>query len=343
MALGATYKEFHGVVNVHPAGGEGANDAALELDQRFAGLIAIAVTMGHGLDGGGHGVNIPQHPHENVQLVGAEIAKGADAGDFWVGHPAPFGIEPAAEGTVVAVGGAHAGDDAEIAGGDFVFQEDVFRIRPGEITGGEQQAGLLDGVGHGHAFMAGDAERLFHEHMLAGFRGGEHQLMVPGGLGEHYNGGDFRVRPDHIQVGHRLRVDFLGPAGGAFGVVIPNILDDDIRAFLADVQVTGSMDVGHAHEGNRDFLRVLRPRRQGGGRQGDHPGSRDEFATGKISLHVQDSAKPLRLSRLMNWAASGALVATMFGPSHSSFLPTRRETQPSSMISVSCAPTAMRE
>ena len=46
------------------------------------------------------------------------------------------------------------------------------------------------------------------------------------------------------------------------------------------------------------------------------------------------SFQPLRYLRLTYWDASGAFLARIFGPSHSSFLPVRIATQPSSMISV---------
>src|SRR5688572_8102386 len=51
------------------------------------------------------------------------------------------------------------------------------------------------------------------------------------------------------------------------------------------------------------------------------------------------SSQPLRYSRRTYCAASGAFLARIAGPSHSSFLPVRRATQPSKMISVRYAAT----
>ena len=46
---------------------------------------------------------------------------------------------------------------------------------------------------------------------------------------------------------------------------------------------------------------------------------------------------------LINGAASGQFFATIFGPSHSIFWPARKDTQPSSMISVRRAAISKRE
>ena len=55
------------------------------------------------------------------------------------------------------------------------------------------------------------------------------------------------------------------------------------------------------------------------------------------------SVQPARFVRFTNCAASGAFLARMFGPSHSSFLPVRKATIPSSMISVRYAVMSKRE
>ena len=46
MPFGAADQQFHRVFDVHPAGGQRADDPAVELDQRLAGFVAIAVAAG---------------------------------------------------------------------------------------------------------------------------------------------------------------------------------------------------------------------------------------------------------------------------------------------------------
>src|ERR1700677_2321783 len=69
------------------------------------------------------------------------------------------------------------------------------------------------------------------------------------------------------------------------------------------------------------------------------PGTKVNGPFGSIPLHWfprlhQERTQPERFSRLMNGAASGQFLAIILGPSHSIFWPARKDTQPSSMISV---------
>ena len=65
------------------------------------------------------------------------------------------------------------------------------------------------------------------------------------------------------------------------------------------------------------------------------PGASVDWSYSCISVWISSYRfQPLRYARLTYWDASGAFLARIFGPSHSNFLPVRKATQPSSMISV---------
>src|ERR1017187_1669254 len=119
MAHRAADEQFHRIFEVHPAGGQRADDAVFESEHRLAGLVAITIPMRHRTNVARDGLDVAEQPHQNVQLVRAEVAERADPGNFRIGHPAPFRVEPAGQGTVVTVRGADARDLAEIPGGHF--------------------------------------------------------------------------------------------------------------------------------------------------------------------------------------------------------------------------------
>ena len=111
-----------------------------------------------------------------------------------------------------------------------------------------------------------------------------------------------------------------------------------VRAAIARnlFTIAGNLATGEGENGSKS-----------GKNAGKHlpPGESGQKATvgRQTSAKGQASRQPARLTRLMKGAAAGQFFATMFGPSHSIFWPARSDTQPSSMISVSCAPTAKRE
>src|SRR5437899_8374900 len=97
----------------------------------------------------------------------AEVAECAHAGDLWIGHAAPFLVEPAAEGTAMAIRAPRAGYLAKIALGNLVLEEKVHRVRSHEIAGREEQIRFFDRVRHRVALLRGDAQWLFCEHVFA--------------------------------------------------------------------------------------------------------------------------------------------------------------------------------
>src|ERR1700744_2821708 len=128
VALRTADNKLHRVFDIHPAGSQRADNPILEADERLAGFITIAVTMGNRMDVGGGGFYVAKHPHKNVELVGDQIAKGPYPGNLGVGHPTPFVIKPTAKGAVVTIGTTHAGDGAKITLGNLVFQKDVLGV-----------------------------------------------------------------------------------------------------------------------------------------------------------------------------------------------------------------------
>ena len=87
----------------------------LNLHQAFAGFVAVGVAPVPVVSSAGRFIDLADQPQQDVERVRAEIAERAAAGDLRVGHPAPFGVEPSAQRTAVAVAAAHAGDLAEVA------------------------------------------------------------------------------------------------------------------------------------------------------------------------------------------------------------------------------------
>src|SRR2546421_333967 len=101
MAFGAAQDQIDGVRHVYPTCRETANNAVAEFEQAFAKFVAVAVASGCDVNAGCGPVNIAHQPHQNVERVCAEVAKGTDSSLCQVGHPAPFGSEPIFERTFV--------------------------------------------------------------------------------------------------------------------------------------------------------------------------------------------------------------------------------------------------
>ena len=197
--------------------------------------------------------------------MGAEIAESADAGNFWVGHPAVVFVEPAFKGAAMAVRAADASDFAEVAFGDFAFEEDVFGIGAHEIASSKKKAGFLDSVRHGNAFFAGDAKRFLGEHVFAGFGSREDKVMVAIGLGINDDGFDFWVGPDVLEIGDGAGVQVLGVFFGAGGIVVPDGFHGYVFAGFEQIDKARSVDVGSADECHSDFGLGLGKRRQNTG------------------------------------------------------------------------------
>ncbi len=157
-----------------------------------------------------------------------------------------------------------------------------------KITGGEQQAGLVNGGGHLPAFTARDAQRFLDKQVLARLGGGQHEFVMPIRLGQDDHGGHVRVRPDGVEIGDGLRARFFGPAVRARGVVIPDILDAHVSALLQQIQIARRVNVRDADDGDVDGLaRVLRPNRQRGGRQRRRAGGFQEIAPRGWRFHLR--------------------------------------------------------
>ena len=155
----------------------------MEADEPFAEFVAAGVSRGAVVDGRGGVGDVAEPPHEDVEAVGAEVAEATDAGLLGVGHPAPFGVEPSAERTGVAVGKACARDLAEGAVIDAVLEEEMVGHAAHEVAGLESDVGFFDGVGDGVGVFGAHAQRFFGvEEFLRG-GGGDHELFVAVGFG----------------------------------------------------------------------------------------------------------------------------------------------------------------
>jgi hypothetical protein len=103
VAFRAADEKLDWVLDVHPARGQRADGAGFELEQPFPTLIAIAIPARYRSDVASNGFDIAQQPHQDIQLVRAQVAKAADAGDLRVSHPPPLRIEPSAQRAVMAI------------------------------------------------------------------------------------------------------------------------------------------------------------------------------------------------------------------------------------------------
>ncbi len=262
VAFGAADQERDRIGDVHPTGGEGGHDSVAEPQKGFPGFIAIAVVTGDDTDVGGDPFDVAEEPHEDVEGVGTEVPEGAHAGDGGVGHPAPgvggiigFLIEPAPERAAVAVGTAGAGEGAEVAGGDCLFEEEMLGVGAHEIAGREEEAGVLDGGGHRPTLLGRDAEGLLDEHVFAGPGGVLDEIEVAVGFRTDDHGLHFRIGPDVLGTVGDRRFERLGTLFGTDALRVPDVFDLDIGATAQEIDEAGGMDMGAADQGQRELTR----------------------------------------------------------------------------------------
>ena len=101
-----------------------------------------------------------------------------------------------------------------------------------------------------HGVGRAQAQRLFHEEMLARGRGGEHQILVQIGLGADDHGRRGVVGPDRGDVIHHRGVEFRRVLRRAGGVVIPHRGDTDVITGLQAFDKARSVDVSASHQGD---------------------------------------------------------------------------------------------
>ena len=183
----------------------------------------------------------------------SQVAEAAAAGDLGVGHPTPFAVEPVAQRAAVADRAADAGDLAQCTLGDLLLEEQVLGRRPHAVAGGEQQPGLLDGLGHPAALGRGHAHGFLHEQVFARLRRGQHQPLVQVGLRADDRTLDLRIGPDGRIVGHGRGSQLVGPLLRPLGVGIPDILDLHVLVGLEHLDVAGRVGVGTADHGQNRF------------------------------------------------------------------------------------------
>ncbi len=148
----------------------------------------------------------------------------------------------------MAVGVANARDLAECALLNLLTDEQVNRITAPEVTGVEFHACRVDGVGHFVSVSSSNTEWLFRENMF--FRGGGRQdeFFVAVSLGTDHNILDGVVVPDRREIGDDLRIEFTCAALGTLGVVIPDVLDLNVRAILDALDEARCVDVRAADQ-----------------------------------------------------------------------------------------------
>ena len=65
MAFGAADLKGDGIGHIHPTGGQCADDAILEDQQRFAGLVTVRTVAVDGAgEGGGHPIHAAEDPEQ---------------------------------------------------------------------------------------------------------------------------------------------------------------------------------------------------------------------------------------------------------------------------------------
>ena len=186
-----------------------------------------------------------------------KVAEGAYAGLLHVGHPQPLRREDVAQCAAVTADKAGARDLPKNAPGD-QFPEALMRWDAAlEVAGLEEDAGLLDRSGHAVCVPGPHAQRLFHEQMLARRGPGEHQRLVPVGLGADNHALNRTVFPDRVEAGYDGRVELRRAAFSAGWIMVPDRDRFDIVASLQPPDKTGRVDVGAADQCDRCHLQVL--------------------------------------------------------------------------------------
>ena len=201
--------------------------------------------------------------------------KAPDAGHLRVGHPPPrlgdvarLLVEPAAERARVAVPRRGVRDLPEGALRDLVAKEEVLGVRAHEVARGEEEPGLLDGVGHLAALGSVHAERLLDEEVLLRGSAGRHQLAVAVRLREDHDALHLGVAKDLGRRRRRLRADDPAPLRDARRVGIPRPLHAHVLPLGEQLREAGHVDVRAADEAEGQRRSALRRGGTPGGRAG---------------------------------------------------------------------------
>ena len=113
----------------------------------------------------------------------AQVAKRADASLFEIGHPAPLGVEPAAERTQMTVRMTNTCNRAKAAFLNLITQEKRNEIAAHEIARLKQNACLFNRLSHRKGVFRAQTERLFGKNMFFGGGSLTHQRFVTIRLG----------------------------------------------------------------------------------------------------------------------------------------------------------------
>jgi len=179
--------------------------------------------------------------------VGAEVAKCSDAALASVSHPSPVGIEPAAEGSVMAHAGADPSDGSEVSGVDQLFHGLHFFAAALEVSSLENDFVGFEGLEEGGRDFGAGAERFLEEHGLARFGDGVEEFEVVDGLAGDDEGIDGFVG-GHLGEGAHLSTELFGVLSG-FGSI--SVVDAGAEVFALEdfAGESGGVNVGDANPG----------------------------------------------------------------------------------------------
>ena len=102
--------------------------------------------------------------------MSSQVAERTASGDSGIRHPAPFIIEPAADGPSVTVGVTDPCNGTEGIFFDELFDKEVMGDAAHKVSGLEENAGFPDDFCQFFGIIRGESERFFHEDMFPGFR-----------------------------------------------------------------------------------------------------------------------------------------------------------------------------